>query len=571
MAAQAQEERVWIRLYEDGIERKQQQSRPHPIPDEFTFQPEIGEYAAEMYFEDEVYKRLYDERTKREEAMKYKIQEENERHPFMPSGAEEYNEECWHRLYAEGMEKLKKDKVRHEKAKSGCEFSFKPSITQFFTDEGPRDDEEVFQRLYHEAREKREDEVRRQQEADEVFKQTYTFRPQISPAIEGKGEGIYQELYQDAIGRKQHKLQKEHQQDQKQKKMFRPEIIDIGVAAKYKEPPKPLPMDDWKKGLFIPRLNNTKGVAPKYLEPRRRYEPIEPPPLRPGEKPAWVSPREATFMAQRESAKRSRSANTLYRGLDLFEDEYEGAGGRRRTEPNSTSKRGDGARLRRARSADPGPRHYSPVRSPVLRVDDPFKSRSVSSAGSRRTCPDRTPPRSTQSRIRRAQSADRSPRYCSPTLSSSLRSPPMDAHYQHKYRAVPTDAPWPVPDLWASDRGRQPRSTVRNADRLGLGSRFKFSLVNGSRGGLQSPPAAFRTDGLTRIGGGTELSSVPYRYPPIGRSRGGTYVSPRRYYDSDTGTPRTLGADSVASPTSRSSSTGRTVPREGRVIDLTQL
>ena len=57
MAAQAQEERVWIRLYEDGIERKQQQSRPHPIPDEFTFQPEIGEYAAEMYFEDEVQRR----------------------------------------------------------------------------------------------------------------------------------------------------------------------------------------------------------------------------------------------------------------------------------------------------------------------------------------------------------------------------------------------------------------------------------------------------------------------------------------------------------------------------------
>ena len=50
-----------------------------------------------MIVSEQVYKRLYDERTKREEAMKYKIQEENERHPFMPSGAEEYNEECWHR------------------------------------------------------------------------------------------------------------------------------------------------------------------------------------------------------------------------------------------------------------------------------------------------------------------------------------------------------------------------------------------------------------------------------------------------------------------------------------------
>ena len=101
--------------------------------------------------------------------------------------------------------------------------------------------------------------------------------------------------------------------------------------------------------------------------------------------PLAHSPAEPTY-----SPMSHRSANTLYRGLDLFEDEYEGAGGRRRTEPNSTSKRGDGARLRRARSADPGPRHYSPVRSPVLRVDDPFKSRYVSRSGHTRS-PSHTP------------------------------------------------------------------------------------------------------------------------------------------------------------------------------------
>ena len=73
------EEDVWNRLYEDGLGRQEKQNRVRPIPEEYTFMPIIGDYAAEMYHDEDVHQRLYDERLQRDENMKFRLREENER------------------------------------------------------------------------------------------------------------------------------------------------------------------------------------------------------------------------------------------------------------------------------------------------------------------------------------------------------------------------------------------------------------------------------------------------------------------------------------------------------------
>ena len=110
-------------------------------------------------------------------------------HSFLPNGAGEYNEECWTRLYSDGMQKLKKD--MELSARSGSEFTYRPSITQYFAeDAGP--DGQIFDRLYKDAEQKKEDDALRQKEADEIFRKVHSFRPSISSEVEGRGEGVYQ-------------------------------------------------------------------------------------------------------------------------------------------------------------------------------------------------------------------------------------------------------------------------------------------------------------------------------------------------------------------------------------------
>ena len=386
---------------------------------------------------------------------------------------------------------------------------------------------------------------------------------------------LSQELYQDARGRQQRNLEKEQEQERLQKaQLFKPAIHDIGVAAKYMEPPtpKPLPMPTPEDAdLFVPRTNSTKGVAPKYLEPKRRFEPLEPAPVAEGERAPWISPLEATLMAQRQEqcARRSRSATALFRGLDnLGAYDADGPGTPRRTysRGDKTPTRIDPSHFRRSQSTDAVARYPSPARGPQTTGSRTTQTPPTRSGGRSPASPARRTYRREGGVAGRAQSAGATPRTPTATDSGTLRVIRAD------------DRKVEVPE---ADRGRKSRSTVRNADRVGFGSRFKCSLAKGgaASAGLQAQPAAFRTDGLSRIGGSRELATVTHQHPPIGMANVVGYVSARRI-QADAGQHRTpiieseeytVVHSSALNTPSRSSSLGRSVSRESRVVDLTKM
>lgn len=344
---------------------------------QFSFMPDIGDNQ-NMGTDGQVYERLYAEGMQRKEAQMYRTEEEAKKHRFRPNNSNAYDAECWSRLYQDGLvTKEKLDRRRKELVSES--FTFKPQVTPFAT---KLPGTSIFDKLYTEAKEKKQNEIRRRKEAAAAQRQVFRFKPQITSNVGPRGEGVYQELYKDAMQKKV--------RNEELRQRLAAEAAEAAEKAELEPPrskllpPMPEPTEDWP-ATFMPKTNDNRGIAPRYLEPRRTYEPVMPAYYQPdpqfGGRQPWISPLEASAMeaAMRDQirGRRSRSAAADGRAeveytsdvLDRLPEQHVGSHGLRLVRGSRSA---SGRRTIRAKSAETYMRgtFSSEMRSPQMGAAD---------------------------------------------------------------------------------------------------------------------------------------------------------------------------------------------------------
>jgi hypothetical protein len=148
--------------------------------------------------------------------------------------------------------------------------------------------------------------------------QSYGFRPNIVSTGPSRGTSVFDELYQDALQKRQklEEIAKKYEAERAAKLLDAQNQQPFKTDSDLQQPSMPAPTEDWPLGPFVPQINQVPGVSPRYLQPRRNYEPIDGTSAVTSDRKPWVSPLEAASIdaAQRERergqarTRRSRSA-----------------------------------------------------------------------------------------------------------------------------------------------------------------------------------------------------------------------------------------------------------------------
>eukprot|EP00667_Euglena_gracilis_P008499 EG_transcript_8606 len=424
---------VWERLYEDGVDRMEQRYMEEEQP--FSFQPDISE-AQEAYRgeEGEVFERLYSEGVNQREHRLTRHDAHWQQFPYRPNNSRAFDAECWNRLYQDGME-TKQRLTRRMREPTTESLTFKPKITPYFTKEGTPGP--IYERLYEEARLKKEAEERRKAELAEALKSQYGFKPTIASAGLGRKD-VHRELYEDAFHKKARveELVRRVQTEREQ------EAVSETGSAPPRRGRRPAPEEEEEEpiGPFVPKINDVRGVAPRYMLPKRRFEPLHSPatPLDAGGRQPWISPLEADSQERAErdrgggAARRSRSAGAEWRNASSYTAPEQPVGryGLRPVRSASTADSGSMVRRIRAKSEEGfmrptmssalrSPSHLSPPSPPSGRfhyvpdAEDPHQhGRTLDfNRGDQfqvRTSPPRAPPQSISGlRMRNSPGRDR--------------------------------------------------------------------------------------------------------------------------------------------------------------------